>query len=173
MRLLLSALLGGSLVLSVPATLHAQDGGQDKNTCPKSPKQKSAFGSFLGNLGASVIDQRLGRAGIPLGAMRSTLNVALIDLFACKLKPDERDKAATATTSVVEKPVGSRESWASTSRPGVTGSSAVVAQTKLADGSVCKDVRDVATIDGEETTVTKRMCRAPGATGYRIQPQNA
>jgi hypothetical protein len=29
-------------------------------------------------------------------------------------------------------------------------------------------ITDVVIVDGEETTVTKTMCRAPGASGYTL-----
>ena len=40
-------------------------------------------------------------------------------------------------------------------------------QKQAADGSHCMTVTDVVIVDGEETTAPKRMCRAPGASGYR------
>ena len=40
------------------------------------------------------------------------------------------------------------------------------ARKQLADGSQCVTVNDVVIVDGEETTVPKKMCRKPGASGY-------
>jgi hypothetical protein len=44
--------------------------------------------------------------------------------------------------------------------------SKVTAAEQLADGSNCMTVTDVVIVDGEETVVPKKMCRARGATGY-------
>ena len=40
------------------------------------------------------------------------------------------------------------------------------APKKLADGGQCLTVTDVVIVDGEETTVPKKMCRAKGASAY-------
>jgi hypothetical protein len=62
--------------------------------------------------------------------------------------------------------VGTEVSWKSDSRPNVSGKSKVTAEEKLADGGQCLTVTDVVIVDGEETTVPKKMCRARGASGY-------
>jgi hypothetical protein len=36
----------------------------------------------------------------------------------------------------------------------------------MADGSTCMTVTDVVIVDGEETTVPKKMCRAKGASAF-------
>ena len=36
----------------------------------------------------------------------------------------------------------------------------------MADGGQCLTVTDVVIVDGEETTVPKKMCRAKGASAY-------
>jgi hypothetical protein len=48
----------------------------------------------------------------------------------------------------------------------VSGKSTVTGEEKLADGGQCMTVNDVVIVDGEETTVPKKMCRAAGASGY-------
>ena len=64
--------------------------------------------------------------------------------------------------------VGTSSNWQSESRPNVSGSSTVTGQQARADGSTCLTVRDVVIVNGEETTVPKTMCRAPGASGYTL-----
>ena len=59
-----------------------------------------------------------------------------------------------------------RSSGPANSRANVTGRSKVTAQQQLADGGTCMTVTDVVIVDGEETTVPKKMCRARGASGY-------
>jgi surface antigen len=101
--------------------------------------------------------------------VRSTVHSALMDTIACILSPRERQQAAAATEQVVQRGVGATSRWESQDRPGVTGSSTVASEQKLAGGGVCRVVNDVVIVEGEETTVQKRMCRAPGATGFTLQ----
>ena len=71
-----------------------------------------------------------------------------------------------ATDEAIRGGVGTEASWQSDTRPNVHGSSKVTAQKQLADGSQCMTVTDVVIVDGQETTVPKQMCRAPGKSGY-------
>jgi predicted lipid-binding transport protein (Tim44 family) len=126
--------------------------------------KRSMFGSMLGGLASSV----LGRAGVPSSVggvslpVGSLLSDAIINLLDCK----EQQQAAQATDQAVRGGVGTQVAWKSESRPNVSGRSTVTAEEKLADGGNCLTVNDVVIVDGEETTVPKRMCRAAGASGY-------
>ena len=71
-----------------------------------------------------------------------------------------------ATDEAVRGGVGTEVSWQSDSRPNVSGKSKVVGQEASADGGQCMTVNDVVIVNGEETTVPKRMCRARGASGF-------
>lgn len=84
------------------------------------------------------------------------------------LNPQEREAATDATTRAVNGGVGSSSSWTSPDRVGVSGSSTVTAETRTSDGAVCRNMSDVIIVNGEETTVVKQMCRAPGATGFSL-----
>ncbi len=99
--------------------------------------------------------------GLVIGAL-------LTDKIACLLNPGEQTAAATATQTVVTQGVGAQAQWTSTSRPDVSGRSSVMSETKRADGALCRAVRDVVIVSGEETTVTKTLCRAVGATGFTL-----
>ena len=46
------------------------------------------------------------------------------------------------------------------------GRSTVTGEEKLADGGTCMTVTDVVIVDGEETTVPKKMCRARGTSAF-------
>ena len=96
---------------------------------------------------------------LPVGSM---LSDAIINLLDCK----EQVQAAKATDEAIRGGVGTEVAWTSQSRPNVTGKSTVTAQEKLADGGQCMTVTDVVIVDGEETRVPKKMCRAAGASGY-------
>ena len=87
----------------------------------------------------------------------------MIKLLDCK----EQKQAANATNEAIRGGVGTEVRWQSESRQNVSGASKVTAEQQLADGGQCMTVTDVVIIDGEETTVPKRMCRAKGASGYR------
>src|SRR6185436_5224048 len=92
----------------------------------------------------------------------------LTDAIARKLNCKEQVQAATATTEATRGGVGTSASWTSETRQDVSGSSTVVAQNNRSDGASCMTVNDVVIVNGEETTVAKTMCRAPGASGYTL-----
>ena len=96
--------------------------------------------------------------------MTSLISVGIARLLDCK----EQEQAAGATQEAVRGGVGTTASWESETRPGVKGSSTVVAQNARSDGGSCMTVNDVVIVGGEETTVPKTMCRAPGESGYTL-----
>lgn len=122
------------------------------------------FGSILGG----IADSALGRIGAPTSVIGvsipvgSLLSDAIINMLDCK----EQVQAAKATDQAIRGGVGSEVSWKSESRPNVSGRSKVTSEEKMADGGQCVTVTDVVIVDGEETTVPKRMCRAKGASGF-------
>jgi hypothetical protein len=124
-------------------------------------RKKAMFGSVLGGIASSAIGGHVGGLGyaLPVGSLLSDAILALLD---CK----EQKQAAAATDEAVRGGVGSTATWESESRPGVKGSSTVSAEEKLASGGHCLTVTDVVIVDGEETTVPKKMCREPGTSGY-------
>jgi hypothetical protein len=133
------------------------------DTAEKKAK-RSMFGGLLGSIGGSI----LGNAGVggdvialalPVG---SYLSDELMKMLDCK----EQRQAAKATEDAIRGGVGTEVSWKSDSRPNVSGKSKVTGEEKLADGGQCVTVSDVVIVDGEETTVPKRMCRARGASGF-------
>jgi hypothetical protein len=133
--------------------------------CEARPKH-SMFGSIAGQIAGTA----LGRSGVPSSVagvyipVQSLVSDGITRILTCK----EQKQAATATQTAVRGGVGASSSWTSESRPNVTGSSTVDSRTARADGSTCLAVTDVVIVDGEETRVTKNMCRAPGASGYTL-----
>ena len=159
-----------ALLLAAPATLvvpvtavKAQTEGQCEDT-PQKQAKRSMFGSILGGLANQVV----GRTGmdtvagglIPVGSIVAD---ELLKLLDCK----EQKQAANATNEAIRGGVGTEVRWQSESRQNVSGASKVTGQEALADGTHCMTVTDVAIIDGEETTVPKRMCRGRGDSGYK------
>jgi surface antigen len=168
------ALVIAGLVASAPVAVAlsssawAQAPAAPANKCAEDTPQKKAKRSMFGGLLGSIADNALGRAGIstsvvgvhiPVGSL---LSDAIINLLDCK----EQQQAAKATDEAIRGGVGTEVAWKSETRANVSGKSKVTGQEQLADGSQCVTVNDVVIVDGEETTVPKRMCRRPGASGY-------
>src|SRR5689334_17623615 len=149
------------LAWHVPATAKEQP-GERRDAKPKHP----IFGSIAGQLAGTA----LVRSGVPSSVagvyipVQSLVSEGITRILTCK----EQKQAATATQNAVRGGVGTTESWTSESRPGVTGTSTVNSQNRRADGTTCYAVTDVVIVNGEETRVTKNMCRAPGASGYTL-----
>ncbi|MGI8705617.1 MAG: hypothetical protein ACR2JJ_07465 [Sphingomicrobium sp.] len=141
---------------------------QAQNQCADTPQKKarrSVFGSVLGSIGGAIAGQVGGTAGavasVALPAA-SLLGDELLKMLDCK----EQQQAAEATNEAIRGGVGSQATWQSETRPNVSGTSKVTAEQRLADGGHCLTVTDIVIVDGEETTVPKRMCRGRGASGY-------
>ena len=162
-----------ALLLAAPATVTipagaaaAQTEGQAQGKCEDTPQKKakrSLFGGVLSGIAGGII------GGSDLGGMASLIPVGsivadeLLKLLDCK----EQRQAANATNEAIRGGVGTEVRWQSETRQNVSGVSKVTGQEQLADGTSCMTVTDVVIIDGEETTVPKRMCRGRGDSGYR------
>ena len=163
--ILIAALLAGPAVTVVP--LQAAAAAQEPSTqCADTP-QKKAKRSLFGGLASGIAGGILGRSGIGSVASialpaTSLLSDAILKMLDCK----EQQQAAKATNDAIRGGVGTEVAWTSESRANVSGVSKVTAAEQLADGGQCMTVTDVVIVDGEETTVPKRMCRASGASGY-------
>ena len=97
----------------------------------------------------------------------SQVSGTLTDAIACKLDPAEQVQAAAATEEVTRgEAVGATSNWTSATRPEVSGSSTVAARNDLSDGTRCMNVTDIVIVEGEETRVSKKMCKEAGASRY-------
>jgi surface antigen len=124
---------------------------------------------MMGQMFGNATNRALGGTGIAQWVPIPEVAGVLSDAIACRLDQGEQKQAANATQTVVrEGQVGSSQQWSSDSRAGVSGRSTLTARTEEGDGRSCVQVTDVIIVDGEETTVPKKMCRAPGASGYTI-----
>lgn len=151
------------LLLSVQPPAFAA-GSNDTRMGAKCQKKKKSgmFGAIAGQVaGVMGMPSMVTSIGIPV---TSLLSDAIIRKLNCK----EQVQAANATTQATRGGVGASSTWQSDTRPGVQGSSTVVAQNASADGGSCMTVTDVVIVDGEETTVDKRMCRAAGGGNYVV-----
>ena len=158
------------------------------NGCPEG-KKKSVGSSILGSMAGSVAGRVGGRFAsfVPLPEFATILTNAI----ACKLDQKEQKQAADATLAVTrgdestgDVAVGQTAEWTSSSRKDVKGKSTIVAveqvpaaappgkakgkDKQLASASQCITVSDVVIVAGEETTASKRMCKAPGQARYTL-----
>lgn len=157
------------LLLSAQPAAFAKERQSDSAGHQCQPKKKKSHGMF-GAIAGGIAGTALGGMGVPGAIIGIGLPVGslLTDAIIRKLDCKEQVQAATATDTAVRGGVGTTTTWESETRPGVSGSSTVVAQSSRSGGGSCMDVNDVVIVNGEETTVSKRMCRAPGASGYTL-----
>lgn len=165
--LLVFALLAQApAVPAVPAHAAAlADTPQQCGDTAQKKAKRSMFGSILGGIAGNVAGSVGGTAGTIVSVTlpaASYLGDELLKMLDCK----EQQQAAKATDEAIRGGVGTQSNWQSESRPSVHGSSTVTGQQQLADGSQCMTVTDVVIVEGEETTVPKKMCRAPGQSGF-------
>ncbi|WP_152414491.1 hypothetical protein [Blastomonas sp. AAP53] len=162
------------IALALPVPAQAQFGGLLRSKPRASGKTATGCDDSAGKaVGRSVLGGVLGglasRAGLPSFLPTPEVAGLLTDAIACKLEPEEQKQAADATLEATRgEEVGSTSTWTSDTRQNVSGTSTVLGKTQLADGSTCMNVNDVIIVEGEETTVSKRMCKKPGAARYEI-----
>ena len=161
------AQFGGLLRKVTAPTPTPSPSTDDNGGCPKGKKGSGAGRKILGGLLSDAIGDAAGRTGF--GSYLPSAEVAgtLTDAIACRLDPGEQLQAAAATEEVTRgEEVGATSSWTSATRPEVSGSSTVVAVNAEGGGRKCMNVNDFIIVDGEETQVSKRMCKGPGDTRY-------
>jgi len=144
-----------------------QPSSDSNGGCPKGKKGNSIGRNILGNVLNDAVGDAASKAGVysyvPIGEVSGTLT----DAIACRLDPAEQVQAAAATEEVTRgEEVGATSNWTSATRPEVSGSSTVAARNDLADGTRCMNVTDIIIVEGEETRVSKKMCKEPGASRY-------
>ncbi len=132
--------------------------------CKKSRGRGALLGSIFRGLAGKAVG--LNKAGTLLA---SGLGALVVGEIACQLDEKEQKEAAEATETVtkVEK-VGATATWKSPTRAGVSGSSTVTALNTQPNGRKCLTITDVAIIDGEETRISKQMCRGSNGGRYAI-----
>lgn len=153
---------------SAPSSTSSGSSGSDSHSCDQNSKH-SAGASIFGKMVGDATSHVLGSAGVswfvPIPEVAGVLSTAI----ACRLDAGEQKQAAGATQKAVrEGEVGASASWTSESRQNVSGTSTVTARNEAPDGTTCVQVTDVVIVNGEETTVPKKMCRARGASGFTI-----
>lgn len=161
---------------SVPEYVAKEDGAEKskksksaKNSkgpqkCKKAKKRGGVLGGLLGGVAGNAAG--LGKIGTLIS---SAAGAVLVSEIACQLTEEEQKEAVAATVEVTKKEeVGATATWKSPNRAGVSGSSTVTALNTEPNGRKCLNITDVAIIDGQETRVSKQMCRGQGDEGYTI-----
>ena len=160
-----------ALVLSPPALALPKAAG------PAAPVAEECRPSKIQRLDALIgghrfakfVDTRIGRAGMAAWDRANRLGGKLTGAIVRKLSPGEQRQADAASTIAVCEGIPGREiRWTSASRAGVSGTSTVTALDSDARLGRCITIRDIVIVEGEETRTARRMCRAPGASGYRL-----
>lgn len=158
----------------------------DAQTAAVADEGAESFGTLCGNgqgkpVEGEVRKKRKGLFGFADTVAAATRKIPLIGDFmvdsanslsqsiSCRLYPEEQKQAVEATNEATRGgEIGKTVEWTSTVRENVTGSSTVSAKNNLADGTPCMIVADIVIIEGEETRVSKKMCKLPGAARYTI-----
>lgn len=144
-----------------PTRREESRGGNSCNT-------ERAGGGILGGILGGVVGDAVGIGALG-GIIVGQFAGVLVAEIACQLDPEEQEKMAEATEeATAQEEVGATASWVSPTRADVSGSSTVTALTSQPNGARCMDVTDVAIIAGEETRISKRMCRGPGESRYTL-----
>ncbi len=127
-----------------------------------------AIGGLLGGVAGAAVGGGSGVGRLATIALSAPVGALIGDSIARLLDCREQQQAAAATEQAVERGgVGSTSTWASETRPGVTGSSTVTAAAPATpQGEPCMTVTDIVIVDGEETRAEKRMCRRPPSNRY-------
>ncbi|MGP1284182.1 MAG: hypothetical protein ACTS1X_14500 [Parasphingopyxis sp.] len=139
-----------------------EDGG--RNNC----NTERAGGGLLGGILGGVLGDAAGIGAVG-GFVAGQFAGVLVAEIACQLDPEEQERMAEATETVTaQEEVGATAEWTSPTRADVSGSSTVTALTSQPNGASCMDVTDVVIVSGEETRISKRMCRGPGEARYTL-----
>lgn len=132
-------------------------------TCQRNEGRRRG-GAALGGIARGILGQVGGGGAANIVApMGSMLGDAIMNMLDCR----EQEQAAQATEQATRGGnVGDSASWQSASRPNVSGTSTVTAVDR-SGGDDCMSVSDIVIVDGQETEVSKRMCRRPPNNRYQ------
>lgn len=148
-------------------TQKKDDHSKDSGGCPKGRTGNRAGRGILGGVIRDTVGDAASKAGVYGFTPIAEVSNALTNAIACKLDPAEQVQAAAATEAATRgEDVGSTAAWNSETRPDVSGSSTVVARNDEGGGRRCMNVTDFIIVEGEETRVTKRMCKERGQPRY-------
>lgn len=159
----------GGLLRKVTAPTPTPSPSDDNGGCPKGKKGSSVGRNILGGVIRDAVGDAASKAGVYSYVPISEVSGTLTDAIACRLDPAEQVQAAAATEEVTRgEEVGATANWTSATRENVSGSSTVASINTESGGRRCMNVTDFIIVEGEETRVTKRMCKEPGQARYVV-----
>lgn len=163
------AQFGGLLRKVTTPTPAPSPSDEGNGGCPKGKKGSSVGRGILGGVIRDAVGDAASKAGVYSYVPISEVSGTLTDAIACRLDPAEQVQAAKATEEITRgEEVGATANWTSETRENVTGSSTVASKNQLADGTSCMNVTDIVIVEGEETRVSKKMCKRPGEARYAL-----
>ncbi len=142
------AQFGGLLRKVTTPTPAPTSSESDNGGCPKGKKGSSVGRGILGGVIRDAVGDAASKAGVYSYVPIAEVSGTLTDAIACRLDPAEQVQAAKATEEVTR------------------GSSTVASINEEGSGREGMTVNDFVIVDGEETRVSKRMCKGPGDTRY-------
>lgn len=160
----------GSIIRKVTTpTPTPSPSSEDNGGCPKGKKGSGVGRNILGGVIRDAVGDAASKAGVYSYVPISEVSGTLTDAIACRLDPAEQVQAAAATEEVTRgEAVGATANWTSETRENVSGSSTVASIQDEGGGRRCMNVTDFIIVEGEETRVTKRMCKEPGQARYVV-----
>jgi hypothetical protein len=163
------AQFGGLLRKVTSPTPTPSPSEKDNGGCPKGKKGSSVGRNILGGVIRDAVGDAASKAGVYSYVPISEVSGTLTDAIACRLDPGEQVQAAAATEEVTRgEEVGATSNWTSATRENVSGSSTVASISTEGGGRRCMNVTDFIIVEGEETKVSKRMCKEPGQPRYVV-----
>lgn len=119
-----------------------------------------AAGAVMGALVGSLFGQGAGKAtAIAVGGLVGGLAGTS---YGRELDEADRRRARRAALTAANAETGDRIIWSSEEDPAVTGYAVPIGPAEVEDGALCKDVRSVYMLEGEELTETERFCLRDG-----------
>lgn len=128
---------------------------------PNNQQAGAVIGALLGAaLGSQVGQGRGNTAAILAGA---ALGAAAGSAVGRELDEADRIRSQAAATRAANAAGADRIIWESEKNPGVKGYAEPASPVQVVNNDLCKDVRSVYVIDGQERSETSRFCYRNGA----------
>ncbi len=130
-------------------------------------------GGLIGGAGGAIAGGILGNSfggfgGLIGGVLGSVGGYLVGSAIGARLDQADRQRAEAATERALAAPAPDTPvAWRSDHNAGIGGSSQVVSQQPQSNGGECREVREVAYINGEQTQQTSRYCRGPSGAWTR------
>ena len=154
----------GGIALAAALTLTAC---QDVPGMQNDQQAGGLLGGAAGAIAGGLLGNSFGGTGALIAGVLGSVGGYLIgSAIGAHLDQADRQRAEAATTQALAAPVppgapGQPVGWNSERNSGVNGSAQVVGVQPQADGGQCRDVSEIAYINGEQTRQTSRYCRGP------------